>query len=141
MKEFPIYQTLYAQESHRALFLDGTLINQWRALYPFLFDEKDRETALNQRQSHRTHFYEWFTAIQLFHQSGYYSLVEKYEFSHHPEKDPRLEKLADPKAVEFIRNHREYSAQCPDLLVYRRDYSDYFFIEVKGPGDPLVSIP
>jgi hypothetical protein len=32
---------------------------------------------------------------------------------------------------------QEARCQCPDILAYKSDYSDYFFIEVKGDKDSL----
>ena len=38
----------------------------------------------------------------------------------------------------ILRDRTEHGrAQGPDLLVYARDFSDWFFCEVKGPGDRL----
>jgi len=47
--------------------------------------------------------------------------------------------LVSPNVLELITNHGEEfgGTQCPDLLVYSPDYSDWFFCEVKGPKDRI----
>jgi len=63
-------------------------------------------------------------------------LVSKYEFGNHPRKTAILPLLLQPEAVAFIRRRTARRVtQCPDLLMFAPDFSDWFFCEVKGPGD------
>lgn len=41
------------------------------------------------------------------------------------------------EAFEFVTTFTAGEPQCPDLLVYAPDRSDWFFVEVKGPRDRL----
>src|SRR3954452_10144677 len=83
------------------------------------------------------HFYEWLGAVVLHHTTGYLSLVEKYEFATHPRKRQIVDQLL-PRAVrDALRDRNQGRAQAPDLLMYAEDLSDWFFCEVKGPGDRL----
>jgi hypothetical protein len=49
-----------------------------------------------------------------------------------------LEKLVTGETIDFISSRGISSVtQCPDLLVYTPDRSEWFFCEVKGPQDKL----
>jgi len=66
-------------------FKSGELWNQWGEHYPQLFEPQDVEISKN--QAHKGyHFFEWMTAILLWHTMGYLSFVEQYEFIKHREK-------------------------------------------------------
>ena len=130
MIEHPI-GTVPFHPSQRERFGSGELAPEWARRYPKLFDEDDLRLATSQPYYH---FFEWLGAIVLFNTTGYLSLVEKYEFRAHPRKVQIVEQLVPPEALEAMRGGE---AQCPDLLVYAPDLSDWFFCEVKGPRDRL----
>jgi hypothetical protein len=53
-------------------------------------------------------------------------------------QDSILKRLASPATVGLVASQRHEShVQCPDLLVYKPDFADWFFCEVKGPKDRL----
>lgn len=120
----------------RERFKSGHLLREWAKQYPEIFEKRDVEIAQNQESYH---FYEWLAAILLFHSTGYRSLVEKYEFEGHPEKREVLRKLVSPDLLKLITDHEDSfgRVQCPDLLVYAPDLSDWFFCEVKGSTDSV----
>jgi VRR-NUC domain-containing protein len=49
----------------------------------------------------------------------------------------RLAQLLPPPVREVLRDRSKSRAQAPDLFMYARDLSDWFFCEVKGPRDHL----
>lgn len=65
---------------------------------------------------------------------GWYSLVEKYEYKRHKRKQAVLRRLIPREQRRIIGRQ---GAQCPDLLVYKPDFSDFFFCEVKGRRDRI----
>jgi hypothetical protein len=76
------------------------LADQWSRQYPRLFDIDDLRITREQRDKH---FYEWLTAICLFHTSGALSLVEKYTFGKaHPRKHQVLKRLLKPEQIDFL---------------------------------------
>ncbi len=86
------------------------------------------------------HFYEWLAAVLIYHTHGYLSLVEQYQFKSHSRKQSILRQLTSSLTLEFIQYHPEFGkVQCPDLLVYNPNFSEWFFCEVKGPSDSLTS--
>ena len=117
----------------REKFKTGQLKFDWAKRYPQLFDDQDLQLATHQNTYH---FFEWLGAILLFNTTGYLSLVEKYEFKNHKRKQTILRKLVSPNILDLIHNN---STQCPDLLTYSPDMSDWFSCEVKGLGDRLSS--
>lgn len=120
-------------------FKSGGLWKEWAEQYPFLFDHDDIR-IMNNQATMGIHFFEWLGAILIYHSTGYLSLVEQYEFKHHERKYKILKKLASSDLIEIITNHKEFGrTQCPDLLVYAPDFSDWYFCEVKGPTDRLRS--
>ena len=137
MQNFQTYATFLTNNSHRDLFFNGHLIEEWSRLYPMLFDAQDLQIALNQRHL-GYHYYEWFAAVLLYHTTGLLSLIEAYAYKSHARKRKVLESLVTGEALDFIASRGVSSVtQCPDLLVYSADYSDWFFCEVKGPRDRL----
>jgi len=125
------------QRSQQALWRSGTLAAEWARRFPELFDEDDRRLAEAQGPL-GYHFYEWLAAIVLHHATGYRSLVSKYEFAKHRRKQEIVEKLLPANLLPILRDRTEHGrAQPPDLLMYAPDFSDWFFCEVKGPGDRL----
>ena len=127
--------TLEVDESLRRRFQSGELAKEWREKYPQLFEDDDFRLALTQPINH---FYEWMAAIHLCEDKGYFSLVEKYQYNIHPYKQSIVQKLD----FEDLRKVMDYQrlknkVQLPDLLVYKPDFSDWFFYEIKGGLDRL----
>ena len=123
--------------SLRQAFRSGELCETWAAEYPTIFDEQDLEYARNQGP-HGYHFHEWLSAIVLYHTTGYLSLVEAFQFENHPRKRAVFKKFASKEVADFVFDSDEPpGAQCPDLALYKPDFSDWFFCEVKGPRDRL----
>lgn len=104
--------------------------------YPEIFD-KDDERLVESQAKHSSHFYEWLAAVLIYNLTGYFSLVEKYQFKNHLTKRDKLKKILPDDLVEIINDSKMKGAQFPDLLVYKEDFSDWFFCEVKGPTDFL----
>ena len=126
--------TIQIAPALRARWQNGNLALEWRQSYPDLFDDDDLRIAHSQRNSH---FYEWFGAIELHRTTGYLSLVEKYEFVRHPRKQQIVAQLMPAAVRDALRDRSQGHAQAPDLLMYAKDLSDWFFCEVKGPRDRL----
>jgi hypothetical protein len=125
----------------RERFKSAELWREWSKQYPDIFDEQDIGIAEHQAPPPMGyHFFEWLAAILLHHSIGYLSLLEQYEFRVQKRKQAILQKLVSPALFELITNHHESygGTQCPDLLVYAPDLSDWFFCEVKGSGDELT---
>jgi hypothetical protein len=118
----------------RAQFKAGTLWQRWLRDYPELFDADDARLVGSQAP-YNYHFYEWLAAVLLYNLTGYLSLVEKYQFKNHLVKGSKLERLLPPQYIQTIYEFNRKGAQFPDLLVYRQDFGDWFFCEVKGPKD------
>lgn len=129
--------TIEVRRSQRDLWRAGSLMPEWKLRFPELFDEQDVGIAENQPDYH---FWEWLAAIVLYHATGYRALVEKYEYANHPRKREIVAKLLPDEVMRVLRDRSEHgSVQGPDLLMYAADMSDWFFCEVKGPGDRLRS--
>lgn len=129
--------TIEILRSQRELWKSGHLAAEWADRFPELFDELDVQLVETQAQFGH-HFVEWLTAILLYHTTGYLSLVQKYEFRKHRRKEEIVEKMLPVDVLTILRDRKEYGhAQAPDLLVYAPDFSDWYFCEVKGPGDRL----
>lgn len=132
---------IFAVHPHqKERFISGELWREWVAQYRnMLFDEDDYRLAENQAAL-GYHFYERLAAILIFQSMGYYSLVEEYEFKKHKRKQNILHQLVSADLLALIDNRETYgNVQCPDLLAYAPDFSDWFFCEVKGPKDRLRS--
>ena len=114
----------------RELFRSGVLIDIWASRYPQLFDDRDVVIA---RTQNTFHFVEWLAAVLLYESTGYLSLVEKFETNAHPRKDEIFKKAVPLSAYNFVKNRKG----TPDLFVYAPNFSDWFFCEIKGPGDEL----
>jgi hypothetical protein len=131
------YATFITNDIHRNSFINGTLVEEWSATYPMLFDSDDIRIAINQRRF-GYHYYEWFAAILIYHTTGFLSLIEAYAYKKHIHKQQILETLVASEILDFIkRKGRSSVTQCPDLLVYSPISKDWFFCEVKGPHDKL----
>jgi hypothetical protein len=124
-------------ESQRRRFRSGVLWREWTRRYPELFDDQDERIARGQAHLGK-HFFEWLGAILLFETTGYLSLVEKYEFVRHPRKQAIVKQLLPPQVLRLVRRRAgDGRSQCPDLLVYAPDLSDWYFCEIKGGSDRL----
>jgi hypothetical protein len=100
-----------------------------------LFDEQDYMIAHNRPTYH---FGEWLTAIHLYHAHGHHSLLEQYEFPSHKRKQLMVDRiLPEPTRLLLREKVGHPGPQCPDLLVFRPDFSDWFFCEVKRPGESV----
>ncbi len=121
-------------------FTSGELWCQWARDYPDIFDQRDIKIAETQAgPSMRLHFHEWLAAVLIFHTYGYLSLIEQYEFKIQERKQKLLEHILPIDVLTLVMNHslKFGKVQCPDLLSYSPDFSDWFFCEVKGPQDRL----
>ena len=137
MSEFITYATFITNDKQREYFSKGNLVEDWSRMYPMLFDAQDRQIALNQRHL-GYHYHEWFAAILLYHTRGLLSLVETYAYKSHKRQRKILETLITGETLDFISSRGISSVtQCPDLLAYTPDRSEWFFCEVKGPRDKL----
>ncbi|HEY3729410.1 MAG TPA: hypothetical protein VGL51_19695 [Solirubrobacteraceae bacterium] len=129
--------TIEVRRSQKELWREGSLMPEWARRFPELFDEQDVRIAETQPAYH---FMEWLAAIVLYHATGYRALVEKYQYPKHPRKREIVAKLLPDDVLRVLRDRTEHgSVQGPDLLMYAPDMSDWFFCEVKGPGDRLRS--
>lgn len=116
----------------------GELHPVWASEFPSLFDGDDLRLAQGQGVEYGSHFIEWLGAAVLHLATRYHALVGKYEFpAKHLKKGEVVKSLPIPKNVREILEDRAKGAQCPDLLMFAPDLSDWFFCEIKGPGDKL----
>ena len=115
----------------------GKLYEYWAAEYPQIFDDDDLRQARNQGPL-GYHFFEWLTAIIIFHATGYLSLVSKYQFKIHERKQFVINRIFPSGLPEIDRGSLDVGAtQYPDLFLYTDDFDNWFYCEVKGPGDRL----
>lgn len=126
--------TIEVRRSQQVLWRDGRLMREWAQRFPKLFDEQDVRIAEHQPQYH---FVEWLAAIVLHHATGFLALVEKYAYANHPRKQEIVTRLLPADVLPILKATEGGPAQAPDLLMYAPDLSDWFFCEVKGPGDHL----
>ena len=136
--------TFEYRESQRERFHSHELIDEWYKAYPKIFDAQDFALAVHQNDARmRYHFFEWLAAVMLYHTHGSLSLVEQYEKPGHKRKQDILSRIVPPDVFDLITNHESNfgGVQCPDLLVYAPDFSDWFFCEVKGDRDTLKPEP
>lgn len=134
--QFVELEPLLLTDKERVLWRAGHLATQWRNAYPSVFDDYDLELARN--RAWRRHYYEWAAAVHFYMTLGWCSLVAKYEFVAHERKRLIMERILRPEVVDLLRDRKRHGrAQAPDLFVYSPDETDYFFCEVKGPGDSL----
>ena len=115
-------------KSDRLAWVDGRLHEGWAAQLPFV-DADDLRIARTQYM-HGSHYSEWVCARAIWSRFGFFSLLEKYEFATHPQKAVVLKRLG-------VKIERNPNCQHPDLLVYRPNYSEWGFVEVKTKRDKL----
>ncbi len=121
------------RKSQRDRFRSGELVIEWRNRYPMLFDNDDERVVRTEHQR-QYNFVEWLAAILLFESMSYLSLVAKYTAKSHPLKHAPLRSSLPPAVCDWVFANE--SGQ-PDLFVYAVDHKDWFFCEVKGPGDRI----
>lgn len=127
-------EVLYYPAQQLQLWKAGELPKEWRGKYPRLFKDADWRHVQNQLDKH---FGEWFTALH-YYKRGYRVLIEKYVFpKSHFEDCSIAENLLGKECFCFLREHARCFCQPPDLLVYRRDFQSFFFVEVKLGPDHL----
>ncbi len=126
------YEIYYSAED-RLRFQSGELARGWAESFPQLFGEAELRLAVNQP---RYHFYEWLTAVRLFSDHGYLSLIEKYHFKRHPAAYAQFQQLVPAEIVDLLTwDGSGPRTQGPDLLSFLPNSSTWFFVEVKGPQD------
>jgi hypothetical protein len=123
--------TIYCPEELRRCW-PKPLAWLWRKIYPELFDDDDLRLA---RSQPHYHFVEWFAATHLFHLYGVHVLLSKYAFSNHPRKAEIIDRILAASARALLR--RAMVGQPPDMFVFHPRSSQFWFAEVKGPGDRL----
>lgn len=136
------FQRTYTSSTRRA-FMDGSLVDALAKEYPQLYDEDDIKLAKGPQGREGTHFCEWYAAKIIHELTGHLVLVEKAESPAHRRKVEILKQLMPQDHINFIYQLDKPffgSAQCPDLLAYSPDFSDWYFCEVKGPGDKVREI-
>lgn len=125
---------IFFAPEQRERFRSGDLAREWASRFSDLFDSDDLRLALSQPNNH---FCEWLSAILIFETTGWLSLVEKYEFGSHRRKTAIVEKLLPPEVLGEMKSSK---IQAPDLLIYSKDFSEWRFCEVKGPGDKIREV-
>lgn len=118
----------------REQFRSGYLIRQWAEQYPFLFGPEEVSAALSSSGKRTGSFFEWVSAVRLYEARGYYSLLRDYAPSSQNGKHEFVGKLCG-KVVTGFMAAAPAKTQFPDLLVYTPDLSEWYFCDVKGPGD------
>jgi hypothetical protein len=120
-------------KSQRDRFRSGQLVREWRERYPKLFDKDDERVLLTDHQR-LYNFYEWLAAVLIFESMGYLSLVAKYTAKSHSLKHAPLRNSLPSIVADWVFTNEPGQ---PDLFVYSTDHKDWFFCEVKGPGDRM----
>jgi len=101
-----------------------------------LFDEIDRRYFENQSK-YGYGFVEALAAIFLYDATGYISISGSYCYENQTAKRQIVRRLVSPDTWNLINQPKKYNSQPPDLLAYAPNSKDYFFCEVKGPGDRI----
>jgi hypothetical protein len=112
---------------------------EWGRRYPMLFDDDDKRNAIKQA-ARGLYFYEWLTAMAIYENSGYLSLVTKYAFPSHKKKWRIFNEIAPQPVLKLLSRDKDRGyggTQGPDLFVYKPDATDWFFVEVKGLTDRM----
>ena len=118
------------------LYKAGTVWNDWLIQYPELFDEKDRQLFRN--QAHFGYgFVESLSIIFLHNATGYIPIFGSYGWGTQEYKNNLVKELVSEETWGLIMSQKKHRSQPPDLFAYAPDKTNYFFCEVKGPGDRL----
>jgi hypothetical protein len=123
-------------KGQRERYKAGDLWHEWLTKYPQLFDGKDQQFFQNQGVFGYG-FVEALTMIFLLEGTGYYSIFGSYGLQTQPQKNSLVKSLVSEKAWEYLLYKGKPHPMPPDIFAYAPDKSDYFFCEVKGPGDRL----
>lgn len=127
-------------EGRRKLWADGVLAPIWAEQFPQLF-ELDSEWAMGPQPTGGYGFWEFLAAIILYQATGYRSLWSRFPKEPMPEKRQLVDKLSVDQQRSLLPilddSGPHKGTQVPDLLMYAKDYSDWFFCEVKGPKDSV----
>jgi hypothetical protein len=127
-------RSFYFHERQRQRFRDGSLVTEWLERYPDLFDADDAR-ILKSAHQRRYHFCEALTAVLLHESLGMRSLLEKYSALSHPGKRKILREVLPAAVVDWVDSNQDGQ---PDLFSYTPGGGDWFFCEVKGPGDAVM---
>ena len=131
------WKTFTYHQELRVGFKNGWLHRDWAKRYPELFDADDRRLAESQAGK-GSHFFEWFAAIRVYEATQHLSLLEKYHFQRHEAKFALFTRLVPQDLVSLLCFNKRFGSRGgPDLLCYRPNSPDWFFCEVKGPGDEV----
>lgn len=131
--QFKLFGTFPVTQAQRERYKCGELWLQWFKDYPNIFHESDQKVAEN--DGHRgVGFYESLAAILIYNLTGYVSLVDYYQYRPHARKNEIFRQLVGDELADSAYQTKTY---CPDLLVYKPDLSNWYFVEVKGPTDRL----
>jgi hypothetical protein len=137
---FEILCEISTSHSQFERFKSGELAEEWFRAHSELFDDDDIRVARTQAKS-GLHYFEWLSALTVYQALGYLSLIESYEFKVQKRKQKIIQDLLPPEVLEVVQMPYDVrKAQCPDLLCFKADYSDWFFCEVKGPKDKLRDV-
>jgi hypothetical protein len=117
-------------------FKSGELWKEWVEHYPFLFDEIDRGYFETQSK-YGYGLVEALAAIFVYLSTGYISIAGSYCYENQAEKRDIVKGWVSLETWELINQTHEYHSQPPDLFIYSPASKDYFFCEVKGPGDKI----
>ena len=129
---------LPVSEGSRREFRSGGW-QEWGRRYPMLFDDDDKRNAIKQA-ARGLYFYEWLTAMAIYENSGYLSLITKYAFPSHKRKWRIFNEIAPQPVLTLLSRDKDRGyggTQGPDLFVYKPDATDWFFVEVKGLTDRM----
>ena len=112
---------LPVSEGSRREFRSGGW-HEWGRRYPMLFDDDDRRNAIKQA-ARGLYFYEWLTAMAIYENSGYLSLITKYAFPSHKRKWRIFSEIAPQRVLTLLSRDKDRGyggTQGPDLFVYKR---------------------
>jgi hypothetical protein len=123
-------------KQQKECYKTGDLWRDWLRTYPNLFDEKDQQLFRNQA-IYGYGFVEFLSIIFLYNATGYIPIFGNYGWETQPYKNTLIKEFVSKETWEVIMSQKKYHSQPPDLFVYAPDKTDYFFCEVKGPGDRL----
>lgn len=145
--------TLPVKHSQMALWREGSLGKEWKGRFgaDLGFDLHFDWFYEQQGKPFGFGFFETLAVIVLHHATGYLpggsgdfrfppptkkeiaeGRRDKFDVMRHK---GIAEEVLPAKVLDVVRDQTESGTQAPDLLMYAPDYSDWFFCEVKGPGD------